>query len=849
MTSIFSIEETADTYTIIKVSGKVPQELKTFAHSDHLYKIPVAKTFSFLKLFALTGQITFKKNNLICDFFSRFQCKIQVRNEIAEGFTLVIFFFNDHKKISLESCDLIGNSSEPWFIKAPFLYFLDIECPFKLLSKLKINPILSKDQLLELIKEDYHGLYIEAEIPLITKIEPHPILQLQDSYGMFANLNLDYGNNKIISFHSSEQFPSRNLTYEKSLEKDLLETGFLNKLQGNTHYFCPADKVAKTLSFLLEIGWTILDIHKRKIVHYKSSSLTITQEKNHLRIAGSIKFDNYEADIENLVGTFNKKDRFILINPTTVGLFPENWQTGDLVNLLEEIEVDKEGVKLSKNAIGYLTEQSDKTLHFQLDDSLKNLLDYEKKEQVILSEEFLGQLRPYQLIGIEWLSFLYTNRFAGILADDMGLGKTVQVIACLANLKTNLPIIVIVPTSLVFNWEMEFKKFIPKRTLYVHQGAQRLTDFSKLSSNVIIITSYAIARIDKDLLKSTHFEAVILDEAQAIKNSDTQIAQVIYQLRANFRLSITGTPIENNLNELWSQFRFLLPDLLEDKKSFAMDIEASFSDLRYLRKIKKKIKPFIMRRTKEEVAKDLPEKIEQVIYLEMTPLQKSIYDSFLQKIKKEVVSKVKNDPKKHRMEILESILRLRQICCHPFLVNPLVDEEIDYTNSSPKLEQLLEDLKTLQLEGKKVIVYSQFTKMLKLIVKEVQKLAIPYAYLDGETKNREEAVNLFQNDPNISLFLISLKAGGVGLNLTAADYVYLFDPWWNNAVEEQAINRAHRIGRKEIVIAKKFIMIESIEEKLVKIKEAKKSLSQTIIDDEEFINQNWTIDDFLALLS
>jgi SNF2 family DNA or RNA helicase len=327
-----------------------------------------------------------------------------------------------------------------------------------------------------------------------------------------------------------------------------------------------------------------------------------------------------------------------------------------------------------------------------------------------------------------------------------------------------------------------------------------------------------------------------LDEAQTIKNAETQTARAVCELNARFRLTITGTPIENHLNELWSQFRFLMPDLLGEQASFQAEVQASSADSRFLQRIRRRIKPFILRRKKEEVAKDLPEKIEQVVWIEMTPEQRSFYDQFLANAKRSLDGK-------GRMEVLESILRLRQICCHSLLV-------ADEVSESAKLEALLEDLDTIREEGKKALIYSQFTAMLSLIGKALKAKEWNYAYLDGSTTNRAEVVDSFQNDPEISLFLISLKAGGIGLNLTSADYVLLFDPWWNDAAENQAVNRAHRIGRIDTVIAKRYIIAESIEEKMMTLKAHKRGLIAGILDHDDFsAGSTLTDEDLRYLLS
>ena len=307
-----------------------------------------------------------------------------------------------------------------------------------------------------------------------------------------------------------------------------------------------------------------------------------------------------------------------------------------------------------------------------------------------------------------------------------------------------------------------------------------------------------------------------------IKNAHTQTAQAVCRLNAQLRICLTGTPIENHLQELWSHFHFLMPDLLGSQEQFEADIEAAQSDRRYLERIKRKITPFMLRRRKQDVATDLPPRLDQIVWIQMAEEQQSFYDQLLAGFKSGLLKKVETEGMgKHRLEVLEAILRLRQVCCHPLLVSSLIEQSVP---RSAKFDALLQDLETIVDEGHKVLIYSQFTSMLHLMTQAAKDRKWSFGYLDGSTKNREEVVTRFQEDASQLLFFISLKAGGVGLNLTAADYVYLYDPWWNEAVEDQAINRAHRIGRKDSVIAKRFVITESIEEKIMKLKAAKREM-------------------------
>ena len=342
------------------------------------------------------------------------------------------------------------------------------------------------------------------------------------------------------------------------------------------------------------------------------------------------------------------------------------------------------------------------------------------------------------------------------------------------------------------------------------------------------------------------FGCIVLDEAHLIKNARSQIFQAVNELQATFKLALTGTPIENSLGDLWALFHFLLPELLESKREFTSKLSNLQSDPSFIREIKQKVSPFILRRRKSDIDHQFPPKLEQIVWMEMEGKQKEIYEEWVLKTKKGLLKKIeKEGVTTHQSEIFEALLRLRQICCHPLLVDSeLPEEEIE----QGKLERVLADIRAVASEGHKVLIFSQFTEMLKLLRKEIEKEDISYVYLDGQTKDREKVVEAFQNDPQVSLFLISLKAGGVGLNLTAADYVFIYEPWWNEAVENQAIDRAHRLGRKGSVIVKRYIFANSIEEKIMDLKKAKSALASDILQmDTE--NVRLTFDTLKILLS
>jgi SNF2 family DNA or RNA helicase len=485
-------------------------------------------------------------------------------------------------------------------------------------------------------------------------------------------------------------------------------------------------------------------------------------------------------------------------------------------------------------------------------------------------------LREYQLAGFEWLTRLAANNLGGILADEMGLGKTVQALAFLRAHQGDGPALVVCPTSLVTNWENEARKFTPELKTLVLEGAARAARFKSIADVDIVITSYALLRRDIDALREINFSTAVLDEAQHIKNPETQNAQAAYALRATHRFVLTGTPMENSVRDLWSIMNFALPGYLGNRADFRERYElpiarGSAPDVQ--RRLSRRLQPFLLRRRKRDVAKDLPEKIEQVVLSSLTSPQRSAYDALLREIQQGLGSSGKNvNAGAQRMKMLTGLLRLRQVCCDLRLLKlpsqvPASSSQLSTLNSvkergshgalrsqlpaetSAKLD-LLDELLEEAIDGEhRVLVFSQFVSMLHFIREGLEKLKIPFCYLDGSTKHRQEIVDRFQSDPAIPVFLISLKAGGVGLNLSAADTVIHFDPWWNPAVEAQATDRAHRIGQTRVVTAYKLITRDTVEEKILKLQEKKRAAIDAAIDSEEPLMTGLSTEELEELLA
>jgi superfamily II DNA or RNA helicase len=450
-------------------------------------------------------------------------------------------------------------------------------------------------------------------------------------------------------------------------------------------------------------------------------------------------------------------------------------------------------------------------------------------------------LRPYQKQGVAWLHFLRANGFGGILADEMGLGKTLQTLAFLRSLHDqnvpaaeSRPHLIVCPTSLVFNWAAEAKKFTPELKVLALHRPDRHARFEQIAASDIVITSYALIRRDAEKYRGLEFDTVALDEAQHIKNRQTQNAQAVKAVKAKHRIVLTGTPLENSVLDLWSIFDFLMPGYLGTAKDFRERYElpiAKEKNVEAQQRLARRLRPFMLRRLKKEVAADLPAKIEQVSYCELTPDQRGVYQQVIEASRKEVLEAVgAQGLAKSRMVVLTALLRLRQVCCDLRLLKL---ENVNAANASGKLEMFGELLEEVIDGGHRLLVFSQFVGMLTLLKEKLAAEGIEFCYLDGSTTDRAAVVERFQKEATVPVFLISLKAGGVGLNLTGADTVIHFDPWWNPAVEDQATDRAHRIGQTKVVTSYKLITRDTVEEKILTLQNRKREVIQATIGGEE----------------
>ncbi len=639
---------------------------------------------------------------------------------------------------------------------------------------------------------------------------------------------------------------------DQSKEKELIESLINMKFQSRNNYIWFLEP-EEAINFLLDLYPELVkkyrvygekNLKKYKVRHVPPKiSAKVERDKeetNWFNVDLNVEYGDISVPIEKIWKAWVKGKRYIQLKDGSYASLPESW----LKRLQDKLTVmgfDPEKVpknKFNKYEAPVINKLLDDVEDILEDSFWKRLRekisDFKQITSIPQPKGINAKLRPYQLQGLSFLNFLFEFGFGGILADEMGLGKTLQTLALLQYLKEkriNGPHLIIVPTSVLPNWQKEIKKFIPSMKELVIYGTKRETLFKKIPKSDIVLTTYALLRRDLDELLKYEYTSVILDEAQNIKNPNTITARSVKKLKTKFRLCLSGTPIENSLLELWSLFEFLMPGFLGSQTAFQKGFVKPIKDgdLETLEYLKTRVKPFILRRTKSEVVKELPPKVEHVYYTALIDEQKELYAALSKKLKEQVLQKIEEKGiEKSQVYILDALLKLRQICCHPKLLK-LDMPGINTNIPSGKFEAFKDLVTSIVEDGHKVLVFSQFVQMLHIIRSWLKLNNIPFCYLDGSSKDRFEQVERFNNDDSIPVFLISLKAGGTGLNLTAADYVIHYDPWWNPAVENQATDRTHRIGQTRKVFSYKLICESTVEEKILQLQESKKGVAEAVI--------------------
>ncbi|MEM1201954.1 MAG: SNF2-related protein [Acidobacteriota bacterium] len=647
----------------------------------------------------------------------------------------------------------------------------------------------------------------------------------------------------------------RDLQREADLVERLGELGLATRGEGEkTRYRIPIRDFPDLAKTLIDDGW-VVEAEDRRLrqVSNHDLALTVSSSVDWFELEAEVEYGSTFATLPALLAAIRRGETYVRLDDGTLGLLPEEWMER-YSSLAASSAFDPEdefgSVRFLPSQtllLDHLLGSEDVDLDRQYERMRDQLQAFDHLEEAKEPRGFRGELRTYQREGLGWLKFLKDHGFGGCLADDMGLGKTVQVLALLQMRRVRpvsswerLPSIIVVPRSLVHNWIEEAARFTPKLRLLNYTGPGREEWIDSFDEYDVVVTTYGTLRRDIEEIQSYDFDYAILDEAQAIKNASSQAAKACRQLSAQHRLALTGTPVENHLGELWSIFEFLNPGML--RSSVLRDLETNPESLAT---VSAALKPFIFRRTKEEVLDDLPAKTELTLYCELEGEQLQMYKDLRDHYRRELQERIEQvGLKKSKIQVLEALLRLRQAACHPGLID---EERVD--DGSAKVDAVLRHLEEVIDEGHKALVFSQFTSLLSILRRRIDPLGIDYEYLDGRTRRRQERVARFQEDPDCRLFLISLKAGGVGLNLTAADYVFILDPWWNPAVEAQAVDRAHRIGQTRPVFAYRLISRGTVEEKIMELQGSKKQLADAILSADKSLIGDLSAEDLKVLLS
>ena len=657
-----------------------------------------------------------------------------------------------------------------------------------------------------------------------------------------ATLSIPDGD-KILVIH-------RNTDAEQAFvsKLDTLHTMFVTQVESGSLALRGADVLRNNWFFLFVDAMKEMKIPVFGFEALKNFRFNTARPTTHIHVSSGLDWFDAKVEIEfgkervgiaDIKKALASKQSFVQLGDGTLGILPDEWlKKYALLFKVGDGRSDK--LRLSKyhmSVIDELYENRDETeMSFALDEKYERLKEFKNIPEVPAPAEVAHILRPYQLSGFQWLNYLNDVGWGGILADDMGLGKTVQALTMLDYYKTtngSLKAIVVCPTTLIYNWQNEVKKFTPSLTYHIHHGSARSRSAEELSNHHIIITTYGTLRSDIQILLKMFFDYVILDESQAIKNPASKVTKAASLLTAKNRVCMSGTPLQNNTFDIFAQMNFLNPGLLGSmeffRNEFATPID-KFGEQEQKDHLRKLLFPFILRRTKEQVAKDLPEKTETILFCEMEKEQRKIYDAYRNSYRDKIMGTIDDQGiGKSQLTILQGLMKLRQICDSPAILN----EDEKYPNHSIKLDELTREISE-NIGDHKALIFSQFLGMLALIKAKLKEQNIPFEYFDGSTSapDREKAIQNFQNNDECRVFLISLKAGGVGLNLTAADYVYIVDPWWNPAVEQQAIDRTHRIGQTKNIFAYRMICIDTIEDKILQLQERKKILARELITDD-----------------
>jgi superfamily II DNA or RNA helicase len=728
-------------------------------------------------------------------------------------------------------------------------------------------PRRHQERLLREIAELPGGM--EIDLPEDLGIErvvgsPVPLVRLKrlprvnDELDVPLELLFEYGGELIESTsprkgvldHTGKRIVVRNLVEEQQLRGRLLDLGVSVSRDGKG-YFIESHEVSALLPKLGDAGFRVL-LRERELKRDQGLRFRVSSGVDWFDLKGGLDFGAEVVPWPSLLKALRRGETVLTLADGSQGLIPERLVSryGRLVRLGEE---EEDGIRFAKSQIALLEAILAGETDVELDQAFRTareaLKSFERIEPRVEPPTFKGTLRPYQREGLGWMHFLQDFGFGGCLADDMGLGKTIQVLALLEDRRLRrlagekiAPSLVVVPRSLVFNWKQEAARFTPELKVKDHTSALR--SHGSFDEWDVVLSTYGTLRSDVMRWQGTTFDYAILDEAQAIKNATTESARAARLIRSRHRLALSGTPVENRMSELISIFSFLNPSLAAGSVALA-ELASDKATGPEREVLARGLRPYVLRRRKEDVLPDLPPKFEETLYCELGVEQRKLYEEMKEHYRFRITALLETQGlSKSRIQVLEALLRLRQVSCSPGLIDPARKDFKD-----AKVEALLPRLQEVAAEGHKALVFSQFTSYLSLLRPRVEELGLNHVYLDGATRDRKTVVEQFESDPKTSLFLISLKAGGLGLNLTAADYVFILDPWWNPAVEMQAIARAHRIGQTKPVFAYRMVARDTVEEKVLELQEKKRELVETLLGEDKGSIASLKREDIELLLS
>ncbi|MEK6608803.1 MAG: DEAD/DEAH box helicase [Myxococcota bacterium] len=803
--------------------------------------------------------------------------KLRVRLEPkAQAFALTAFFERGEDRLSLSEPDAVFTTG--FVLARGFAARLGGDAGFAWIAELRRSGPISvsagdADTFVEQLHAVPGGGAVElpdALRPVETRAAPRPRVRIakpksawQVTYArpLEAHVSFTYEGQDVaasdtrdrVFVHGQKRVVLRDRAAEEEALAALLASGVRRapryRNAAGDAFELASSRLPRVVAALAAAGWHVEadgDVYRPP----GAVRISVSSGVDWFEMAGGAQYGDEIVPLPRLLAAARRGVRFVRLGDGSVGLLPEEWLArAGIVLGAGEARGDalrfKPGQALLLDALLAAEPSASCDEAFA---RLRGELDsFDGVAPIEAPPGFCGELRPYQRVALGWAAFLRKFRLGGCLADDMGLGKTVTLLALLEARRAEgaPPSLVVVPRSLVWNWQAEAARFAPSLRVRVHMGVARASEAAAVAKGAdLVLTTYGTLRRDAHFLKDARFDYLVLDEAQAIKNAASATAKAARLLHGDHRLALSGTPIENHLGELWSLMEFLDPGLLGGAAVFRPAIGSGGElDQATRRLLARALRPFILRRTKEQVAPELPRKTEQTITVELDADERRRYDELRAHYRRTLLGGARAWGRT-KFNVLEALLRLRQAACHGGLVDATLRD-----GTSSKLEVLMARLREVIEEGHKALVFSQFTSLLAIVRAQLDREGVVYEYLDGKTRDRAERVERFQGDPACPLFLVSLKAGGLGLNLTAAEYVFLLDPWWNPAVEAQAVDRAHRIGQSRPVFAYRLVARDTVEEKVLELQGSKRALADAILHEDRAFLRDLTREDLALLLS